>query len=99
MKKNSKCMAIDVSRTCFQVWKQVPNGDGTFTPQKGRYYFLEPGCEFQQHSQLGGHWWEGKPFQTGAWSTLPSPAPVWVNGSTTFPVGWPEVHCCCGVWP
>lgn len=77
----------------------MPNPDGTFTPRKGRYYFLEPGCEFLPRSMLGGHWFEEKPYQTGPYSTLPSPKPVWVNGSTTFPAGWPDVHCCCGIWP
>lgn len=99
MNQNTGCEAVDVSRTCFSAWKNVPNGDGTTTPRFGRYYFLEPGCAFRQHSQLGGHWWEGHPFQTGDWSTAEVPKPAWVNGSMTFPIGWPAVHCCFGLFP
>lgn len=49
----------------------------------GRYYRIPhgPKVEFIDRSGLGGHWWEGKPFQTGTYATEMDPPPVWVDGA------------------
>lgn len=74
----------------------VPFAGGPMTPVKGRYYFVDGATEFEQHSMLGGHWWEGHPFQTGEYATLDTPRPSWVNGaSPPTDEGWP-FGCCCG---
>jgi hypothetical protein len=67
--------------------------------RSGRYYWLAPGVEFIPHSQLGGHWWEGRPFQTGEWSTVERPPPAWVDGAIPAGGSWPSIHCCQGLWP
>lgn len=88
-----------MSRSCFESWRSYPNGDGTTTPRKGRYYFLGPRVKFLSHTGLGGHWWEGHPFQVGDLATEETPKPVWVNGSRSLGSGYPDVVCCCGLYP
>lgn len=78
-----------MSRSCFEAWKLTDHG-----PRKGRYFFLDGHTVFDNRSMLGGHWWEGHPFQTGPLSTLETPVPRWVNGSIHLPAGWPQVACC-----
>jgi hypothetical protein len=78
----------------------IPDPDGTLVKRQGMYYFLEPGVEFWSHSMLGGHWFEGHPFQTGPFSTAEEPKPQWVNGAMPVGPGWPpDPHCCCGAYP
>jgi len=47
---------------------------------------------------LGGFWWEGHPFQTGAFSTLDVPVPTWRDGSIPVGGGYPVIGPCtaCG---
>lgn len=89
---------MDVSRTCFSATKMVPMPDGSLAPRQGMYYFLEHGVEFLQRSQLGGHWFEGKPFQTGDYATSMLPKPQWVTGAIPNGAIWPPVHCCGLLW-
>lgn len=83
-----------MSRTCFKCYKLVPGPGPTKTARIGRYYFLPKDAEFLQHSKLGGHWFEGPPFQSGDYSTLKNPKPVWVDGSMNFEPGWSAPTCC-----
>lgn len=75
----------------------VPNEDGTLTPRKGRYYFVDGNRDFIPRSMLGGHWFEDKPYQTGPWSTANSPRPVWVNGASPAMGEGMNVGCACGL--
>lgn len=88
-----------MSRSCFQVRKWIENPPARPVARLGRYYFLADDAQFIQRSGLGGHWFEGRPFQTGHLATSNTHPVTWVDGSTNFPVGWPDIHCCCGLWP
>lgn len=91
---NNGCKPVDLSRTCFSAKKTV-TVDGVSADHPGVYFFTER-RDFVQRSGLGGHWWEGRPFQTGERATAPFPTPTWRNGSMPEFPGEPPI-CLCGV--
>lgn len=96
---SSGCKAVDVSRSCFECWRNHPEAGG-LVPRRGSYYFLDQGVQFLQRSNLGGWWFEGRGhFQEGSDSTLSVPDPFWVNGAIPAGLDWPAVHCCRLLFP
>ena len=73
----------------------MPDDDGNLVARKGRYYFRDGATDFAQRSGLGGHWFEGHPFQTGPTSTAETPKPTWVNGATPTGAGWEHLPFSC----
>lgn len=74
--------------------KNVPDGAGGYTPIPFQYFFVEKEAGSAGRTMLGGHWWEGKPFQAGPYSTAMTPAPAWQNGQPPAHATWPCAAGC-----